>query len=83
MKSARRGSGGGGKEVEGMNAIIITNSSAEEIAALVTAIQKRRGADEVTLAYLAARKDALEKVERRMNRQQRGERDAENEPHRH
>lgn len=51
-----------------MNAVIVTNAGAEEIAALVTAIQERRGADEVTLAYLAARKDALEKVERRMKK---------------
>lgn len=51
-----------------MNAIILTNASAEEIAALVVAIQERRGADDAILAYLAARKDALEKVERRMKK---------------
>lgn len=51
-----------------MNAIFVTNASAEEIAALVVAIQERRGADEMTLAYLAARKDALEKVERHMKK---------------
>ncbi len=48
-----------------MDAVIVTNASAKEIAALVLAVQERRGPDQETLAYLAERKEALEEVQRR------------------